>query len=308
MKRRHLVLLVLISLFLLFYPGDNPLAKMLANTLYSRDLKVKEEQPEKELIRLDKIFYLDQSQKPILSAQAVLLVDADTRVILYRANDRKKIYPASLTKIITALTAKRLFDLDEVVEVKRVIEEGRVMGLYKGERIRVENLIYGILIHSANDAAFALADAYGYDKFINQMNQTAQSFGMRQTNFTNPAGFDDPNHYSTAYDLYLASEALLADAYLKKIVGIREITVSDEDYRVFHTLVNVNRLLGEIPGVAGIKTGYTPNAGENLISLYKTRSLGEILLVVVGSQDRFKDTEQIINWLNQGLRIYNLNL
>ncbi len=283
------------------------MAKMLANTLYSNNLKIEKNLNNKDLIRLDKVFYLDQSQKPAFSAQAVLLVDVDTRVILYRENDKRRVYPASLTKIITALTAKKLFDLGEVIEVKRVIEEGRVMGLYKGEKIRIENLIYGILIHSANDAAFALADAYGYDKFIDQMNKTAQDLGMKQTNFTNPAGFDDPEHYSTAYDLYLASEALLDDPYLKKIVGIREITVSDEDYRIFHTLVNVNKLLGEVPGVAGIKTGYTPNAGENLISLYKTKSLGEILLIVVGSKDRFKDTEQIINWLNQGLRIYNLN-
>ena len=264
-----------------------------------RDLKI---------MNLIKGFYLDPALKPELSARAVLVADKKTKTIIFGQNLDKKLYPASTTKIITAITAKRLMPMDQVVTVKRVVSEGRVMGLVEGEKITVENLIYGSLIHSANDAAFALADAYGYEKFIKEMNKVAKDLGMENTQFVNPAGFDDPKHYSTAFDLYIASLVLLEDDFFRKVIGLKNITVSDVSYTYFHRLENVNKLLGELPGVAGIKTGYTELAGENLISLYKSYFGNEFILVVLGSKDRFYDTTILINWINSGLKEYKLNL
>lgn len=302
MKLKSVFIILLYSFLFLFYPGDYPLAIKLADlSERAKSIKIKGEET-----KIYKIFYLKNKKLPEdISAKAILILEPKNFVILYKKNEKQRLYPASLTKIITALVALDVYKPTDVITVKKEIKEGRVMGLLKGEKITVENLLYGILVHSANDAAFALADYYGYDKFISLMNKKAEELGMENTNFTNPAGFEDPNHYSTAFDLAIASRELLRNHYLRKMVGIKEITVSDVDYKYFHKLVNVNKLLGEIPGVAGIKTGYTPSAGENLISLYKING-DEMMIILVGSGDRFKDTEKIINWLKENLSFYIL--
>ncbi len=300
MKAKAIVVIFLYSLLFLFYPGDHPLAKKLADYQGRSNVKGRAKQS-------FKILYLKSKSVPEVSAKALFIVEPENFLPLYMKNERLKLYPASTTKIITALVARDIFKLDDVIEVKRSIKEGRIMELEKGERMTVENLLYGLLIHSANDAAFALADAAGYERFVSLMNKKAKELGMEDTNFTNPAGFEDPNHYSTAYDLALASREFLKDPFLRKVVGIKEIIVSDVEFKKFHRLSNVNKLLGEIPGVAGLKTGYTPAAGENLISLYKT-PYGEILVVLLGSKDRFADTQNLIFWLRSSLGVYNLSL
>ena len=294
MRNKAVIIIFFYSLLFIFYPGDHLVAKRLSD--FKDKLEVKGER--KKLFR---VVYLENKTLPQVSAKALFIVDMKDFIPLYEKNFKKKVYPASTTKIITALVARDLYNLEDIIEVKREIKEGRVMNLEKGERISVENLLYGLLIHSANDAAFALADAVGYEKFVFYMNQKAKEIGMKNTNFTNPAGFDHPLHYTTAYDLALASYKLLQDPFLRKVVGIKEIVVSDVEFKRFHRLLNVNRLLGDIPGVAGLKTGYTPAAGENLISLYKTSNSG-ILLVVLGSQDRFSDTQKLIYWLKENIR------
>lgn len=300
MSLKPIIIILLYSLLFLFYPGDHPLAVKLANlSEKARVKKVKGKTTKKT-----SLLYLKNKNLPEVSAKAIFILEPNSFTPLYKKNEKLRLYPASLTKIITALVAIEVYKPLQVIQVKREIKEGRIMGLFKGERITVENLLYGLLIHSANDAAYALADFYGYDKFISLMNKKARKLGMKKTHFTNPAGFEDPRHYSTAFDLAIASRELLNHPYLKKMVGIKEIVVSDVDYIHFHRLENVNKLLGEIPGVAGIKTGYTPAAGENLISLYKVDGR-EIMIVLLGSRDRFKDTQNLISWLKQNLGIYS---
>ena len=301
MNVKPIIVIFLYSLLLLFYPGDNPLAVNLSQVLD----KVQNKNVKGEKVSKFKLLFLKNKNLPEVSAKSVFIVEQKNFLPLYKKNENKRLYPASTTKIITALVALDVYKPSDIIEVKREITEGRVMGLIKGERITVENLLYGLLIHSANDSAFALADYYGYEKFIELMNKKAKELGMKNTNFTNPAGFEDPRHYSTAFDLAVAGRALLQNNFLRKMVGIKEITVADVDYKIFHKLMNVNKLLGEIPGVAGIKTGYTPQAGENLISLYKMGG-NEIIVVILGSEDRFEDTAKIIYWLQSSLGSKNL--
>lgn len=174
------------------------------------------------------------------------------------------------------------------------------MGLVQNERITVENLLYGLLVHSGNDAAYALADNIGFDKFVNLMNEKAKSLKMVSSHFTNPAGLDDFNQVTTPFDLALAARELLNSKELSKIVSTKEIVISDVDFQIFHKLSNVNKLLGEIQGIGGLKTGYTENAGENLVSLYKKNN-HEYIIVILKSQDRFADTTNVVSWINSNV-------
>jgi D-alanyl-D-alanine carboxypeptidase len=128
---------------------------------------------------------------------------------------------------------------------------------------------------------------------------------MKNTHFKNPAGLDDFGQYTSPFDLSLASRRLLENPILTHIVSIKNITVSDTDFKYFHPLSNVNKLLGEITGVGGLKTGYTLDAGENLITFYKYNS-HQYLIIVLNSEDRFEDTKSIVNWIDNNINYISL--
>jgi D-alanyl-D-alanine carboxypeptidase len=169
-----------------------------------------------------------------------------------------------------------------------------------------ENMLYGLLVYSGNDVAYAIADNYpgGRDAFIKKMNEKAASLSMYDSHFENPAGLDSSNQYSSAFDLALVGREVLKNKELSKIVSTKSITVSDEDFKYFHDLTNVNKLLGEIPGVGGLKTGYTEEAGENLVSFYK-KGEHKFLIVILKSQDRFLDTRSIITWIDTNIDYFS---
>lgn len=238
-----------------------------------------------------------------ITAGGIVILDKDSGVYLYKRNENDHMAPASTTKILTALVALDAYSLDDIVTVRNIIKEGQVMGLVSGERISVENLLFGTLIHSGNDAAYALADHYtgGVEKFIKKMNEKAQDLHLENSFFTNPVGFDDPLHKMTPIDLARLADSALSNTTLAKMVAIPQITVSDVTHTYFHSLKNVNELLGKIPGVGGIKTGWTEEAGENLVTLIE-RNGHRIILVVLKSADRFSDTQKLINWVFDSFR------
>lgn len=233
-----------------------------------------------------------------ITAEGVVVYDLDSATTLYGRNAEVLLSPASTTKIMTALVALEHFDLEDVVTVTTVANSGAVMGLIPGEQITVENLLYGALIQSGNDAAWAIAEHFdgGVEKFVAAMNAKAGELHLENTHFTNPVGYDDPNHKMSAIDLTRLAAYALTNKTIAKIVAIPQITISDIAHTRFHPLTNVNALLGKIPGVAGIKTGWTEEAGENLVTLVE-RSGHRVILVVLKSQNRFSDTEQLINWV-----------
>lgn len=235
---------------------------------------------------------------PEFTAEAVLVVDTASDVTMYQKNPELRLFPASTTKIMTALVALDEYQLNDVITVKNVITEGQLMGLVPDETITVENLLYGILVHSANDAAYALAehDNDGVTGFVEKMNQKANELHLTDTNFVNPIGFDDPNHYTNASDLARLSLYALKNPTFGKLVGIPQITVSDTSFVYFHPLKNINELLGKIPGVSGVKTGFTEIAGQALVTTAQKNG-HKILIVLLRSQDRFAETEQLINWI-----------
>jgi len=234
---------------------------------------------------------------PSLSARSAIIIDVNSKAILFQKNSDLKLLPASTTKIMTGLVALETYDLDDIVTIDTANGTGQTMELEVNERITVESLLYGLLVQSANDAATALAEFHpdGHDGFIVAMNQKAQDLHLFDTQFANPSGLDAYGHYTTVHDLSLLAAQAMENPIFKRIVSTQGITVSDVDNSIFHELEAINQLLGEIPGLAGIKTGWTELAGECLVT-YTKRDTHEIIAVVLGSQDRFGETRQLIDW------------
>lgn len=299
MKTRFYFLFVFYTLLLLFYPGDSDFFHLFA---YNRELFNKPKLAKNVSAEFP---YVVNPYPPTLTAEGSYIVDLETFTPVYARNAKNHFLPASTAKIMTALVAYDIYKTDQILTIDSPLLEGQLMELVPEERITVENLLYGTLVHSGNDAAYALADSYGLDKFVELMNKKAQDLHMIDSHFSNPAGLDHSNQYTTAYDLALAGRELLKNPYLAKIVSTKEIIISDVDFKNFHTLTNVNRLLGEIQGIGGLKTGYTEESGENLVSLYKRRDGHEFILVILKSLDRFQDTTNAVEWINANVRYTN---
>jgi len=285
----------LFTFLFLFYPGDSYFFHIFA---YNRELFDKKEK--KITLISNPIPVVKNAYFPEVTAEGIYVVDLPSFTPLLKRNEHSRFFPASTAKIVTALVTRDHYKPDDLITIKNTTSEGQIMNLVYGERLTIENMLYGLLVHSANDAAFSLANDYGYDSFVKQMNRKAKELHMDNSFFTNPAGFDDPNQTVTPFDLTLAGRQLLKDPYLSKIVGTKEIAILDVDYKYIHKLTNVNTLLGEIEGLGGLKTGYTENAGENLVSFYKKNGK-QYIIVVLKSLDRFTDTKNIIKWINENI-------
>ncbi|MBP6993771.1 D-alanyl-D-alanine carboxypeptidase [Candidatus Woesebacteria bacterium] len=294
MKQKYFFILVIATLAGLFYPGNHYLYNLELNNPDSFA------QPLPLPTLAHPIPAVKEGVKdPRVTAEGVYIVERKTFTIVYEKNPDKRFYPASTTKIVTALTTTDLMKAQDVLTVHTATSEGQLMNLVPEERMTVENLLYGMLVYSANDAAYALANyREDYPAFIDHMNIIAQRIGMKNSTFRNPAGLDEEGQLTTPHDLALAARTLLDDPSLRKMVSIQEITVMDEDFRISHPLTNINTLLGNIEGLGGIKTGYTEAAGENLVSYFKTPYTGhEYIIVVMKSQDRFADTQSLTEWI-----------
>lgn len=286
------------SLFF-WYPGGGRYIELFA---FNKDFFTNETSQKPVSVVAPVPYVVNPMITPEVTAQAVYIVDRRSYSPVYGINEHVRFPPASTIKIITALTALDVYPLDTVITVKNSTDIGQTIKLVTGEKITVENLLYGILVGSGNDAAYALADGYknGFLAFIQLMNKNALRFGMKDTFIIDPAGLDRFGQYTTAFDLALAGRELLDNPILAKMVSTKQITISDVDFKIFHPLENINILLGEIPGLGGLKTGYTENAGQHLVSLYK-KDNHEFIIVVLKSEDRFEDTKSIVRWINENV-------
>lgn len=236
-------------------------------------------------------------QVPYVTANAIIVKDIESGFLLYVKDPDKRVPIASTTKIMTALVASEYFKPSDVLIVKDIsLVPGSSMGLKLGEQITFRSLLYGMLLNSGNDAAYTIADNYpgGRGSFIDAMNQKTQEMKLVNTHFDNPAGFDSNNHYSSAFDLAKIAEAVILNYQLARVVSTKETAVFSIDNGSEHLLKNLNKLL-DLPGVLGIKTGTTPAAKENLVALIE-RDGRRTLIVVLGSDDRFTETEKLIDW------------
>ena len=288
-----IIVLIIIFILILLYPGQNRYVMSSVPAL-TREIEIPFSIPTPAPYPVNMKGYFPGNE---VTATGIVVLDADARVFLYKRNELAEFAPASTTKIMTALVALDHYSLDDVLTVARIPGDGQKMGLVTGEKITVENLLYGALVHSGNDAAFTLAEQYpgGVDAFVLAMNVKAKALHLIGSSFANSVGFDSPNQKMTPVDLSILSLSALTNKTIAKMVAIPAITVSDVTHRYFHPLRNVNELLGKIPGVGGIKTGWTTEAGENLVTLVE-RDGHRIIFVVLHSTDRFGDTEKLITW------------
>lgn len=237
-----------------------------------------------------------------LNARASIILDLDSGRILYARNAGSHLPMASITKIMTALVVLDHFGdrLDEVITVPRegLAVTGSRMYLEAGEKITAHNLLRGMLIESANDAAmtFAYEIAGSPDKFAGLMNAKAAELGLKDTNFANPIGFDGPSHYSTAMDLAHLTKVALANKTFSDIVSISKLTVKDVSGKKVHNLVTTNKLLDQYKNVVGVKTGTTTEAGESLVASVLGDSNQKVVVVLLDSPNRFEEGKRALDW------------
>lgn len=236
---------------------------------------------------------------PVIKARAAIVVDLSAGQLLYEQSSTTRYADASLTKLVTAMVAADLAPMDTKITVPDAATrvEPNHMGLSAGEQLTLRELLAGMLLNSGNDAAEAIASGIvDRSHFIDFMNQKAATLHMRYTHFTNPSGLDDPNHYSTASDLAIASATLLADyPELRTIVGLKDIVIPATSQHKYFDPSNINRLLWNYRGAIGLKPGYTDSAGYCLAAA-ATRQGRTVLVVVLGSSQHFTDATTLLDY------------
>jgi D-alanyl-D-alanine carboxypeptidase (penicillin-binding protein 5/6) len=235
----------------------------------------------------------------IVPAHSILLKDLRSGRTLYEHESEKRLSPASLTKIMSALVILEKGNLaDQATISKNAARAPKThLRLRAGEVFRLEDLLKAMLIVSANDACLAAVEHVGGDEaqFVLLMNAKAEALGLSDTHFSNGCGFDGPDHYSTAEDLAKISEAALQNAVFRELVREeREIITPITGHRAY-VLHNTNRLLGRIPGVEGVKTGFTSKAGRCLIAKVSQNG-SDLLLVILNSNRRWNTAKSLIDY------------
>ncbi|MDR4889489.1 D-alanyl-D-alanine carboxypeptidase family protein [Fredinandcohnia sp. QZ13] len=241
---------------------------------------------------------------PAIKSDAVILVDANTGSILYEKNSRTQMYPASLTKMATAIYAIEKGNLDDVVSVSANAYEtdGTRVYLEEGEQVTLKHLIQGLLINSGNDAGVALAEHLNGDikSFAKSLNQyLIEKIGVEQTHFTNPHGLFDENHYTTAYDLALITKYALKNPVFREIFGTKELAWDGESWDT--TLFSHHLMLrGEIPyeGITGGKTGFVQESRYTLSTSAEQGDLSLIAIVLKAERDEdaYEDTVALLDY------------
>lgn len=236
-------------------------------------------------------------------ANSVLLKELRSGRVLYQHDSEKRLSPASLTKIMSALIILEYGHLDEHATISKNAARAPKthLRLRTGEVFRLDDLLKAMLIVSANDACLAAVEHVGgtEDRFVEMMNAKVTQLGLTDTHFSNGCGFDGPEHYSTAEDLAKLSEVAMQNPVFRELVREeRDLIMPVSGHRPY-LLHNTNRLLGHIPGVEGVKTGFTSKAGRCLIAKVSQNG-SDLLLVILNSNRRWNMAKSLIDY---GLRV-----
>ena len=238
------------------------------------------------------------AKAPTVSGQAAVVIEQDSGKIIYEKNAHLQLPMASTTKIMTAICTIENINTNIPVTVssKAVGVEGSSVYLKKGEVITVKELLYGMMLNSGNDAAVALAIAVSgsIEEFCSLMNETAENIGAKNTNFTNPSGLYEENHYTTAYDLALISAYALKNPLFQKIVSTKETKISmGSDASRY--LKNHNKLLWMYDGCTGVKTGYTKKCGRCLVSSARKDAV-TLVSVTLSAPNDWDDHKKMLDY------------
>lgn len=273
---------------------------------YSDDIEVKEFETWKDEI----IQTSNCSEEPKINSRAGLIYDRTSKKVIWGKYENEKRPMASTTKIMTAIVVIENANLNDVVIVskKSAGTGGSRLGLKSGDKITVNDLLYGLLLVSGNDAAVALAEYVGgsIQGFSDKMNAKAKELELEKTHFITPHGLDMQEHYTTALELAKMTDYALDIKKFASIVNTKSITISINGRS--KTLNNTNELLGNLEGVNGVKTGFTNGANRCLVTSVNREGMN-IITVVLGAdtkKDRTKDSVQLIEYAYKNYEIYNL--
>lgn len=257
------------------------------------------------------------NSEPNINAESALLIDNKTNKVLYSKDMNRKMFPASTTKILTAILVLENHSLDEKVTASynavMTIPSGySTASIQIDEVLTVEQLLELLLVHSANDAANVLAEYTGgsIDSFVAMMNTKINELGLSDTHFTNPYGLQDNNHYTTAHDLAIIMQYCLKNDDFRKIAGQASCAIPSTNKSEPRKYSSTNELLiagnsNYYPNLIAGKTGYTSEAGECLVSAAYNDNL-ELVGVILNSNSRFKDTRSLYNYGYTNFSIKNI--
>lgn len=248
----------------------------------------------------------DNTIPPEISARSALVYDLTTNKILYEKNAKERLPMASITKIMTAIVGiENKKENDRYLVTKENLVGENSMGLSEGEVLTLEELLYGLMLNSGNDAAETLASNYPQDrgKFIEAMNNKARALGLSDTNFTNPTGLEgDGRQYTTAYDLLVITKYAMRFPLFRRIVAAFNHYIPKTETHKEYFLENETNLLTSYPGVFGVKTGYTPEAGLCLVT-YLRYERHELIGIILGSDNRREEMKELLDY---GLKIQGI--
>lgn len=250
------------------------------------------------------------SELPKTNSRRYIVYDRISKSMIIGKNEDVKSAMASTTKIMTTIVILEKTDLNEKVTVsaKAGGTGGSRLGLKRGDKASVRDLLYGLMLRSGNDAAVALAEHVGgsVKGFAELMNEKASELGLTNTHFVTPHGLDDANHYTTALELAKLTDYAMDNETFAKIVGTKSTTIYINNQS--RQINNTNELLGVLNGVVGVKTGFTNNAGRCLVTETKRNNM-DIITIVLGAdtkKDRTKDSVNLIEYTFSKYKMYNL--
>lgn len=240
-----------------------------------------------------------EDSAPSLSAKSAVLIEAQSGSIVYGRNETLRLPMASTTKIMTALVALELAapDTEITVDARAVGVEGSSIYLTEGEALTLEQLLYALLLESANDAAVAIAIGLcgNEETFVAAMNAKANALGLRSTHFENPHGLDGEEHYTTAYELAMIARTMLENSLLRTIVSTRKTTIPHAGTDGVRLLVNHNKLLRLYDGCIGVKTGFTKKSGRCLVSAAERDGV-TLIAVTICAPDDWNDHSALFDY------------
>ncbi len=248
--------------------------------------------------------------EPILNSRIAVAYDRKSGKVIWGKNENKKSAMASTTKIMTSIILLENGDLTQTVTIsaKAAGTGGSRLGLKKDDKITMKDLLYGLMLKSGNDAAVAIAEIVGgsVEGFAELMNAKAKELGLENTHYVTPHGLDDPEHYTTAYELAKLADYALKNETFAKVVNTQNYTVTINGYP--KEISNTNELLGYLNGVNGVKTGFTNNAGRCLVTSVN-RDGFEIITVVLQADTkdiRTKDSIKLIEYVYENYELVNI--
>ena len=240
------------------------------------------------------------------NCQSEIIIEKNSRRVLYSSNENLALPIASTTKIVTAITVIDNFDIEQEVTIPKecVGVEGSSIYLKEGERYKVKDLLYGLMLRSGNDCAEALAITLSKsrDAFVELMNGLAKKCGATNSCFTNPHGLHDQNHKASAYDLAVITAYAMKNGIFKQIVSSKTHTATELTTGEKRVWVNKNKMLAIYEGATGVKTGFTVKAGRCLVSSAEKENM-EIISVVLNCPDMFNRSCELLDY---GFENYNL--